>query len=110
MVCKQLGYPAANASKSGSFFGESSGQFMLDEVSCQGKEKGVEMCEHGPWKNASDSCNPSKNAGVICTSGFLFSDCIVQTYNKLKNLDMLLLKHFCEDQSSHLVFLNNMHK
>ncbi|XP_071807344.1 scavenger receptor cysteine-rich domain superfamily protein-like [Asterias amurensis] len=67
VVCKQLGYPAANASKSGSYFGEIPGQFMLDEVSCQGNEKGVEMCEHGPWKNASDSCNPSKNAGVVCT-------------------------------------------
>ncbi|XP_022091235.1 scavenger receptor cysteine-rich domain superfamily protein-like [Acanthaster planci] len=66
VVCRQLGYPSANAS-SAAANGVATGQILLDSVSCMGDEQGVEYCDHGEWKNVSANCTHSRDAGVTCT-------------------------------------------
>ncbi|XP_072016975.1 scavenger receptor cysteine-rich domain superfamily protein-like [Amphiura filiformis] len=67
VVCRQLGFPSANSSKSAAFYGEGStdSPSLLKNVQCVGNETGVENCPHDPW--SMDACEHSRDAGVVCT-------------------------------------------
>ncbi|XP_019639399.1 PREDICTED: uncharacterized protein LOC109481308 [Branchiostoma belcheri] len=65
VVCKQLGYPlGAEKVHSGSTFGGSRLDFLLDEVDCTGPESTLEDCGHKPW--GEHDCSPTEAAGVTC--------------------------------------------
>lgn len=65
VVCKHLGYPTAYVSyESGAYFGEGSGNILMDEVACTGFESNIGQCPHF----SSHDCSPSEDVGVMCSS------------------------------------------
>lgn len=65
VVCRELGYPDADASTCcGWYFGKGSGPPLFDYVSCTGKENSLFHCRHSGKTEA--SCNKRDSAGVIC--------------------------------------------
>lgn len=69
VVCNQLGFPISPVylaqSKTGAFFGQSSGQIWLDNVDCNGSERSIWSCNHSGW-GVSTTCDHSRDAGVTC--------------------------------------------
>ena len=64
IVCRQLGFGLAIAA---AFYGQGSGQVLLDDVTCDGTELTIENCSHSGWGN--ENCDHEKDAGVECTIG-----------------------------------------
>lgn len=67
VVCRQLGYKSGIAKKSGQF-GLGTGPIWLDNVNCQGTEKGIEDCAHNGFNI--QNCNHMEDAGVICSGKY----------------------------------------
>ncbi|XP_062609785.1 deleted in malignant brain tumors 1 protein-like, partial [Saccostrea cucullata] len=67
VVCENIGYAGYNAvERRSAYFGEGSGDVLLDEVQCTGKENDLLSCSHGyVGKN---NCTHNKDAGVSCLS------------------------------------------
>ena len=63
VVCRQLGYGSATASKSSSFFGRGSGPIVMDNVECAGDEPALTSCSFVDQHN----CAHSEDAGVVCS-------------------------------------------
>lgn len=63
IVCQQLGYTHAIGFRS---FGGGSGPIVLDDVSCQGNESNLLLCNHNPVLHT--NCNHDEDVGVICES------------------------------------------
>ena len=51
VVCRNLGYVAAEEALWNSQFGQGSGTFVLDGVSCGGRESDIFLCDYGPSWN-----------------------------------------------------------
>ena len=64
VVCNQLGLGPAIAATKQSFFGFAEGEYILDNVECDGSEDDVLECEHSTTHN----CEKNEAAGVICSS------------------------------------------
>ncbi|XP_038052393.1 deleted in malignant brain tumors 1 protein-like [Patiria miniata] len=64
VVCRRLGYPPASQAWQGSHFGEGSGPILLSNVTCNGTESNIHLCEHSGWFN--HSCSHAEDAGVTC--------------------------------------------
>ena len=63
MVCKEMGFPGgAEVATKGSHFGNTSAEFAMDDVWCEGGEHGVEECSH----HSIHDCGPGEAAGVVC--------------------------------------------
>ena len=67
VVCRQLGFGLAVAAKSAAFFGRGSGDILLDDVSCSGSERSLDLCSHRGV--GTHNCRHEEDAGVICSSG-----------------------------------------
>ncbi|XP_071948679.1 scavenger receptor cysteine-rich domain-containing protein DMBT1-like [Antedon mediterranea] len=65
VVCHQLGFPGADVAFSQAYYGQSPGQFWLDDVDCSGTEKNIDDCAHRSW--GEHDCYPFEEAGVKCT-------------------------------------------
>ena len=63
VVCRMLGYDKALAAPHEARFGQGTGDIILDDVRCTGKEKRIAECSH---KVMTHSCGHSEDAGVIC--------------------------------------------
>ncbi|XP_061168027.1 uncharacterized protein LOC133176972 [Saccostrea echinata] len=65
VVCRMLGFEggAEKATRLGSF-GYGNGNFLLDEVNCNGTERTLEECDKEPWKD--HDCTSYEVAGVVC--------------------------------------------
>ncbi|KAJ8040995.1 Neurotrypsin [Holothuria leucospilota] len=65
VVCKELGYPGAEAYFTLAHFGEGTGVIWLDDVDCSGDENSLNDCK----KNSIGyhDCSHSEDAGVTCT-------------------------------------------
>ena len=74
VVCRQLGFSGATSAKSSAYFGQGSGEIILDNVACTGSESNIGSCS-----SSSPNCDHSEDAGVICIDDdyrkFLF--CVV---------------------------------
>ena len=66
VVCRALGYPNASSAPISAYFGQGSGQILLDDLNCLGNERSIENCAHSGW-NVHD-CAHSEDASVICLS------------------------------------------
>ena len=67
VVCRQLGYPndVSAIAYSSAYFGEGSGDILLDDVQCTGSEVALSLCTHDGWSNH-NWCYHSEDAGVAC--------------------------------------------
>ena len=62
-----LGHVSATAVRDEAFFGQGSGEIILDDVNCEGTESKILQCEHIGQKE--QNCDRSEAAGVICLAG-----------------------------------------
>lgn len=65
VVCRMLGFHGESTALQRSFYGRGDGDFLLDEVECDGSEKSIDQCEHSGWKN--HDCFIWEVAAVRCT-------------------------------------------
>lgn len=64
VVCRQLGYEAAQEAVSSAGFGEGKGTIWLDTVQCTGYEARLEDCHKSLW--GVHDCEHAEDAGVRC--------------------------------------------
>ena len=64
VVCRQLGFPDAEAAYRNANFGQGIGQIWLDNVGCTGYESSLFSCSHSGV--GSHNCGHSEDAGVRC--------------------------------------------
>ena len=64
VVCRQLGFPDAEAAYKGSNVSDGNGQVWLDDVDCTGDESSLFSCRHDGW--GGHRCAHSEDAGVRC--------------------------------------------
>ncbi len=65
VVCRQLGFSGANATRKEAFYGEGSGPTLLDDVQCPtGNESYIWNCRHRGWN--AHNCGHHEDVGVDC--------------------------------------------
>ncbi|KAG7177113.1 Neurotrypsin-like 1, partial [Homarus americanus] len=65
VVCRQLGFSlGAREVLLNSHFGSSRGQYLMDDLNCQGNEASLAECDFGGW--GVHDCQASEGAGVRC--------------------------------------------
>jgi deleted-in-malignant-brain-tumors protein 1 len=64
VVCRQLGFPDAEAAYGTANFGQGIGHIWLDNVGCTGYESSLFSCSHSGV--GSHNCGHSEDAGVRC--------------------------------------------
>ena len=67
VVCRQLGFGPAIATRDNAYYGQGSGQIWLDELNCTGTESTIANCSHNEWGN--EDCSHREDAGVECSNG-----------------------------------------
>lgn len=66
VVCRQLGYPSAQEAVANAYFGEGSGEIILEDVRCLGNEVDLLTCPSlFIYQNG---CSHSNDVGVVCTA------------------------------------------
>lgn len=64
VVCRQLGFPDADAAYLTAFFGEGTGPIWMDNVECTGSESSLTECRRSEWGR--HGCSHSEDASVSC--------------------------------------------
>ncbi|KAM9355266.1 lysyl oxidase homolog 3B isoform 1-T1 [Pholidichthys leucotaenia] len=78
VLCRQLGFVSATGWTHSAKYGKGQGKIWLDNVQCNGGEKGIEFCKSRGWGNS--DCTHDEDAGVVCKDeripGFVDSNVI----------------------------------
>ena len=77
VVCRMLGFPAAEQAVASAAFGEGTGNTVLDNVECQGDEDSLAECSHpgylvencGHWEDAGVKCLGKTDSGWYSSKG-----------------------------------------
>ncbi|KAL5022242.1 hypothetical protein ScPMuIL_001397 [Solemya velum] len=66
VACRMLGFDPNGGVKlyNSTKFGEGKEEIWLDQVSCDGSERRIEDCEHGPW--GEHHCEHDQDVGLAC--------------------------------------------
>ena len=64
VVCRQLGYRGAVAAHQSAHYGHGSGQILLDDLRCTGREASLLECSHSGIN--SHNCGHGEDASVTC--------------------------------------------
>ena len=64
VVCRQLGYEGAVTAHRSAHFGQGSGQILLDDLQCTGREGSLLECSHNGINN--HNCAHYEDASVTC--------------------------------------------
>jgi len=67
VVCSELGFGNAIATRHSAFYGSGSGQIWLDDLDCVGNEWTIGNCSHSGWGD--EDCEHYEDAGVRCSTG-----------------------------------------
>ena len=67
VVCRQLGFGPAIATRRLAHYGVGSGQIWLDNLNCVGTELTIEACSHNGWGIV--NCGHREDAGAKCARG-----------------------------------------
>ena len=95
VVCRELGFPDAEAALSGRFVPDGTGPIWFLYSRCKGDESSVFSCEHQPLRNYLDYCSHSEDAGVRCMEGklmIIYDEC--GYFNVLMVANCKLLIHY----------------
>ncbi|KAM4694270.1 scavenger receptor cysteine-rich domain-containing protein DMBT1-like [Discoglossus pictus] len=65
VVCRELNCGSATAALGQAYFGQGSGNILLDNIHCSGYEQHLWQCPHSGW--GSHNCGPHEDSGVICS-------------------------------------------
>ncbi|XP_078394273.1 CD5 antigen-like, partial [Cetorhinus maximus] len=65
VVCRALNCGRALSARKGAYYGQGSGQILLEGVNCLGHELALDRCSHG--LPGSGSCTNTQDAGVTCS-------------------------------------------
>ena len=71
VICRMLGYQGATSVHYSAYFGEGTGEIVLDDVNCNGTENDVAHCSHSGF--VINNCQHYEDAGVICATTGLTS-------------------------------------
>ncbi|XP_054133231.1 deleted in malignant brain tumors 1 protein [Melozone crissalis] len=72
VVCRQLGCGRAIAALGSAYFGQGSGDIVLDNVRCSGNEASLLRCNHTGWRI--HNCAHYEDASVVCSDNHLSRD------------------------------------
>ena len=84
VICRQLGYSTARSYTTSASFGQGTGEILLDNLGCSGRESSLTECRHSGV--GIHNCVHSEDAGVVCASP---GKCTIMSFsNSMRSLHL----------------------
>ena len=66
VACHQLGFTRVTQVRQGAYYGEGTGEVLLDSISCNSNAVLLESCSHRGW--GIEDCHHGEDVGLECNS------------------------------------------